>query len=1133
MKMRGYTVHFIAVFSFLLIFTMFQAFWLHRSTGAEPLLNPVIEGGTGINIVSVMVAKKGQSLPAYLMLATAMNSMYALAQNHSFRIFQHSFGHEAHWVKIAAVRDELRTRNPQYVIFLDGDAAFRSPLISLREIIRKEMGAQHIFLVAAHRNKFAQTCNMSDMDFNCQGRFGEECKQTWSCNPNTGVWVIKNSPKAVELLDTWLASKPPGDKFIMEDGANFLFDQSGFIMHVLPKYRQEIRVVDADVLNIRNSKAIVHELGRTESQRNGLFHQYLDTFLKRIPISKLDRVQPNSVPVVWQFRGAEKTYIHSFCDWVEEDFIVRSKPGHKANSSEVAKLLEKIPKATLVDLDYDGTFSVSAAKLGYSVLVIEPLWKKLRQLCHPVSATKTGAKVTLVYAPISHNLRADWIRGNNSGDPSRKNDGTVLNDVQSLVKTKSVVLKIGFGQFTTSVLESGEIFFERLNVGMVLFTSWDHFLYPNVSAFLLSRKYYQETASKMWPNGALWLKADPEKTKSHPSSYLERRCGVKAAASQSPGLRHHFSSFHPGIVTRDIIVDPLVCSLQNAIYDLQFRLCNAQSSVLAFGSLQTGSGIGSRWHTRVRSVRAGWNLNLTVAYVGLDSRPFSYFSHKNCPDSTENCFFQNLSSCKGAFTGNPRLNASWQVQPISFPENSVQKKFEMDRGKGWVDAQLFLFTIQPKPLLIRWFFDFWSQENGPYRETRKPLSNASVSREYLAMHIRWGDKCQKEAQCRPVDDYVAAAESFRLKYGVNNMVLSSESSTPFQDVLHKKLLPEWQISWIPSNNVGADQRKFMSENEIFRRNQSRVDMTALQLSMHANFLICTASSNWCRTIFYLSTGFYGSHPNHLFMDEWGHSVLERPVDFSMQFWGHHNLSQIVTMVIVRNNLVHFGSAYGGWYTWNHLDEESVVYGFGVGADLTWDLALVKRFNLTVHEHDNTPASVAWVAKQTLPQSVLVHPFLLGSFDGSMKIALPTSHGTSYAPLEANAQGFRTTPIELPCRTIYTRMRELNHSRVDLLKIDVEGAEFDIVDSWGKFGKLPVCQLLIEFHVRLFKSDGALLKKNAMETLSKLGFQTVYDKTEKDAANNVLLVNLDVCLRDYHDSYLEGESFDQKSPSMVS
>src|SRR5687767_1663320 len=63
-----------------------------------------------------------------------------------------------------------------------------------------------------------------------------------------------------------------------------------------------------------------------------------------------------------------------------------------------------------------------------------------------------------------------------------------------------------------------------------------------------------------------------------------------------------------------------------------------------------------------------------------------------------------------------------------------------------------------------------------------------------------------------------------------------------------------------------------------------------------------------------------------------------------------------------------------------LGTESVVYSFGVGDNVAWDLGVIRQFGCTVHAFDPTPASIAWVARQSLPGQFVFHDYGISDFD---------------------------------------------------------------------------------------------------------------------------------------------------------
>lgn len=160
----------------------------------------------------------------------------------------------------------------------------------------------------------------------------------------------------------------------------------------------------------------------------------------------------------------------------------------------------------------------------------------------------------------------------------------------------------------------------------------------------------------------------------------------------------------------------------------------------------------------------------------------------------------------------------------------------------------------------------------------------------------------------------------------------------------------------------------------------------------------------------------------------------------------------------------FGSDYGGWeVAVDGLNDRSIVYSFGIGEDVTFDRALIERFGLTVHAFDPTPRSLRWVGQQALPAGLIVHRYGLADRDESLDFFPPVnpahvSHTILGSPSTAKQA------ISVPMKRLDTIMRELGHRRVDVLKLDIEGAEYGVIEDLLRSGARPG-QLLVEFHHR--------------------------------------------------------------------
>jgi FkbM family methyltransferase len=162
-----------------------------------------------------------------------------------------------------------------------------------------------------------------------------------------------------------------------------------------------------------------------------------------------------------------------------------------------------------------------------------------------------------------------------------------------------------------------------------------------------------------------------------------------------------------------------------------------------------------------------------------------------------------------------------------------------------------------------------------------------------------------------------------------------------------------------------------------------------------------------------------------------------------------------------------------------LSRESVVYSFGIGRDLSFERALIERFGLTVHAFDPTPPAVEWVSTQRLPAGLFVHPVGLADYDGSARFAPPgRPDRCSFSMLTASPSG---EAVEAPVRRLITLMAELGHPRLDLLKMDIEGAEYRVLADVLRSSIRPG-QILVEFHHR-WRQIGPRATREAIRLLN--------------------------------------------------
>jgi FkbM family methyltransferase len=184
-------------------------------------------------------------------------------------------------------------------------------------------------------------------------------------------------------------------------------------------------------------------------------------------------------------------------------------------------------------------------------------------------------------------------------------------------------------------------------------------------------------------------------------------------------------------------------------------------------------------------------------------------------------------------------------------------------------------------------------------------------------------------------------------------------------------------------------------------------------------------------------------------------------------------------------LLHLGTKYGGWLipAASGLTDKSVCYLAGAGENISFDCALARHFHCEVRIIDPTPRAVQHFRQ--LEQAVREGrrfainnsksefyeitaadlarlkflPIGLADQDVELRFYLPKnpSHvSCSTVNLQKTDDYFMAQ-----CRRIRTVMEQEGDEKVDLIKMDIEGAEYSVIRDILASGLLPRI-LLIEF-----------------------------------------------------------------------
>jgi FkbM family methyltransferase len=177
-----------------------------------------------------------------------------------------------------------------------------------------------------------------------------------------------------------------------------------------------------------------------------------------------------------------------------------------------------------------------------------------------------------------------------------------------------------------------------------------------------------------------------------------------------------------------------------------------------------------------------------------------------------------------------------------------------------------------------------------------------------------------------------------------------------------------------------------------------------------------------------------------------------------------------------------GSKYGSWAVpTGLLGHDSVCYLAGAGEDITFDVALQQEMGCQVHVFDPTPRAVAHFnqleasvnnntpfATPTGHKYQIPHPdrfsinfHAIGLWDKADTLKFYAPKNEAHVSFSALNLQKTTDYFEAKVDSVKNLMSKLGHLKVNLLKLDIEGAEYRVIESVLNDG-LDVDIICIEF-----------------------------------------------------------------------
>lgn len=170
-----------------------------------------------------------------------------------------------------------------------------------------------------------------------------------------------------------------------------------------------------------------------------------------------------------------------------------------------------------------------------------------------------------------------------------------------------------------------------------------------------------------------------------------------------------------------------------------------------------------------------------------------------------------------------------------------------------------------------------------------------------------------------------------------------------------------------------------------------------------------------------------------------------------------------------------------------LTPQSTVVSAGVGTGISFELALARHAGCRIQLLDPTPTAL-----HTMSLAENQHPLIDFRPVGLAGVSEPRS----FAPPRDEAEGSyfveehqATEGVWLPCEDLATIMHASRYQSIDLLKMDIEGSEYEVVEQIIS-APLSVRQLCVEFHPWL-SQHAAKRTRQCLRELRRAGFRLIH------------------------------------------
>jgi FkbM family methyltransferase len=178
-----------------------------------------------------------------------------------------------------------------------------------------------------------------------------------------------------------------------------------------------------------------------------------------------------------------------------------------------------------------------------------------------------------------------------------------------------------------------------------------------------------------------------------------------------------------------------------------------------------------------------------------------------------------------------------------------------------------------------------------------------------------------------------------------------------------------------------------------------------------------------------------------------------------------------------------------YFVRNTLNNQSIVLDCGLGNDADFSGALITRYGVHCHGVDPTrkhqPALAAIAAKYG--SLFRLHQLAVAGRGGFVTF-YESIDQVSGSVFEGHVNAAHSTSYSVPSMTIGDLMASIGAATVDVLKLDIEGAEYEVLAGMDDRTFAKIGQLVVEFHHHCVKGVTRDDTNRAVARLDGLGYR---------------------------------------------